>query len=112
MQLYIQALRKYADFSGRASRAEFWTFTGMNVIVSILVPLLIALAGGNETLIQVGANLYGFAVMVPSLAVGVRRMHDVDKSGWIIWIPLYNLILALQNGTAGENRFGPIPTDK
>jgi uncharacterized membrane protein YhaH (DUF805 family) len=49
------------------------------------------------------------AVLIPSIAVGVRRMHDVGKSGWFLLIPIYNLILALSEGEKGDNKYGPDP---
>ena len=53
--------------------------------------------------------IYSLAVLIPGIAVGVRRMHDVDKSGWFLLIPFYNLYLAVTEGTQGANRFGPDP---
>ncbi len=54
-------------------------------------------------------SIYSLAVMIPGLAVGVRRMHDVNKSGWYILIPIYNLILACTDGTSGDNEYGEDP---
>ena len=54
-------------------------------------------------------TIYSLAVFVPSIAVGVRRMHDVNKSGWYCLIPIYNLILACTEGTPGSNEYGPDP---
>jgi uncharacterized membrane protein YhaH (DUF805 family) len=53
--------------------------------------------------------IYSLAVLVPGIAVGVRRMHDVDKSGWYLLIPIYNLILACTPGTDGTNQYGADP---
>ena len=58
------------------------------------------------------ANLYSLAVLVPSIAVGVRRMHDVGKSGWFLLIPIYNLILAVTEGEKGENEYGQEPVSE
>jgi len=52
---------------------------------------------------------YQLAILIPSIAVGVRRMHDVNKSGWFILIPIYNLILAVTDGTKGDNKYGHDP---
>lgn len=57
------------------------------------------------------SNIYTIAVLLPSIAVGVRRMHDVNKSGWYILIPFYNLFLALTEGTRGENQYGEDPKE-
>lgn len=53
--------------------------------------------------------IYSLAALIPALAVGVRRMHDVGKSGWYLLIPIYNLILAFTEGDAGDNEYGPNP---
>lgn len=55
------------------------------------------------------STVYSLAVLVPSIAVAVRRMHDVNKSGWFILIPIYNLILAVTEGDKGSNQYGPDP---
>jgi len=56
-------------------------------------------------------NIYELAVFIPSIAVGVRRMHDINKSGWYLLIPIYNLILTLTDGTKGDNKYGPDPKE-
>jgi len=58
------------------------------------------------------SNIYVLAVLIPGIAVGVRRMHDVDKSGWFLLIPIYNLILACTEGTKGENEYGADPKEE
>jgi uncharacterized membrane protein YhaH (DUF805 family) len=98
---YISVLKKYAEFDGRAGRREFWMFVFYNFIVSLTLSLL---TGGREGAIS---TLYSLAVFLPSIGVSIRRMHDVDKSGWFILIPFYNLYLAIIQGTVGSNRFGP-----
>jgi uncharacterized membrane protein YhaH (DUF805 family) len=54
-------------------------------------------------------TIYSLGVLIPSIAVGVRRMHDVGKSGWFLLIPIYNLILAVREGESGPNKYGPDP---
>ncbi len=104
MKYYLAALKKYADFNGRASRSEYWYFILFNVIVSIAVSMIDVYA---RTMFL--NTIYSLAVLVPGIAVGVRRMHDVNKSGWYILIPIYNLILACTEGTAGPNQYGADP---
>ena len=104
MNYYLKVLQNYANFNGRARRAEYWYFVLFNIIASIIVGII----GGLMDFELLG-NLYSLAVLLPSLAVGVRRMHDVGKSGWFILIPIYNLILAVTEGDAGENEYGPDP---
>lgn len=104
MNWYLAVLKKYAIFSGRARRSEYWYF----VLFDSLILIALQIVGfyiGNEILYA----LYSLAVLIPSLAVGVRRMHDVNKSGWFILIPIYNLILACTDGTAGPNEYGSDP---
>lgn len=67
---------------------------------------------GYAAEIPILSTIYSLAVIVPSIAVGVRRMHDVGKSGWFILIPIYNLILALTDSNPGENEYGPNPKDE
>lgn len=105
-------LGNYANFNGRAGRPEFWWFFLANLIVSLV---LNALAAGAD-LFGVLAILYGLAVLVPSIAVGVRRLHDIGKPGvWILigLIPIVGAIIlivwAAQPGEPGPNAYGPPP---
>jgi uncharacterized membrane protein YhaH (DUF805 family) len=104
MNYYIKVLQNYATFSGRARRKEYWMFVLFNVIVAFAFGFVCGLIGIPEI-----ANLYTLAVLLPSIAVGVRRMHDVGKSGWYLLIPIYNFILAVTEGEKGENQYGTDP---
>jgi len=115
---YFVAFKKYADFSGRASRSEYWYFTLINLLVTILLLMMINLFQDSENLTMVfGAIyiLYGFAVFIPSLAVAVRRLHDVGKSGWFILISFlffpYILYLYLKDSDTGKNMYGDNPKE-
>lgn len=96
---------KYATFAGRASRSEYWWFFLFNFLVSIGCGMI------SDTL----SGLYSLAVLLPSLAVGVRRLHDIDKSGWflLVWlIPLVGWIIQLVWATRPgkePNRFTEAP---
>lgn len=103
MNYFLAALKKYADFNGRSRRSEYWYF----VLFSTIISILLAVADSAGTIYL--DTVYSLAVLVPSIAVGVRRMHDVDKSGWYILIPFYNLVLACTEGSPGFNRFGADP---
>jgi uncharacterized membrane protein YhaH (DUF805 family) len=100
-------LTKYADFNGRARRSEYWWFFLFNLILNIITTLI------DESITPGGVGMIGlvvtFALLVPAIAVAVRRMHDVGKSGWYILIPIYNLILVCTNGDSGSNEYGPDP---
>jgi uncharacterized membrane protein YhaH (DUF805 family) len=104
MNYYLKVLQNYANFNGRARRSEYWYFFLFNGIFAFSFGLVCGLIGLPDL-----GNLYTLAVLVPSIAVGVRRMHDVGKSGWFILIPIYNFILAVTAGTVGENEYGPDP---
>jgi uncharacterized membrane protein YhaH (DUF805 family) len=101
---YFKVLQNYANFNGRARRSEYWYFVLFNIIASIVLSIV-----GFTIKNNILSNLYSLAVLIPSIAVGVRRMHDVGKSGWFILIPIYNLILACTNGVEGENEYGTDP---
>ena len=73
-----------------------------------LISVALSYIGGSIGLIFI-STIYSFAVIIPSIAVGVRRMHDVGKSGWFVLIPIYNLILAVTEGDKGDNKYGPDP---
>ena len=105
MNYYLAVLKKYAVFTGRARRAEYWYFTLFNIIVAFGIGLVDVWLFKR----QVFGSLYSLAMLIPGIAVAVRRMHDVDKSGWFVLIPIYNLILACTEGTHGPNEYGPDP---
>jgi uncharacterized membrane protein YhaH (DUF805 family) len=110
MKWYIKVLKNYATFSGRASRTEYWMFFLFNFLISIAISILsvvLGLARNNDQSIL--SNIYSLAVFLPSIAVGIRRMHDIDRSGWWIICPIVNLVFACTKGTEGDNKFGPSP---
>lgn len=110
MKYYFEVLRKYAVFNGRSRRKEYWMFFLFSMIICIIIGIVEGIVGlFPERDSSLFANIYSLAILIPSIAVGVRRMHDVDKSGWFLLIPIYNLILACTNGTEGENRYGDDP---
>jgi len=104
MNYYLHVLKNYATFSGRARRSEYWYFLLFNLIAAFVFGFVCGLMKVPQL-----ANLYTLAVLLPSIAVGVRRMHDVGKSGWFLLIPIYNLILACTEGTKGINEYGTDP---
>lgn len=112
MNYYISVLKDYVTFTGRARRAEYWMFTLINVIICIV---LYALAMQAESLFILYA-LYTLAVFLPSIAVSVRRMHDLGKSGWMVLIGLIPLIggiillvMFCMDSQPGDNEYGPNP---
>jgi len=100
---FIDAFKKYAVFSERASRREYWYF----MLGNFLAVIGIAVVGAGIHA-QFLVNIYQLGAFIPSVAVAIRRMHDVNKSGWFCLVPIYNLILAARAGDTGPNRFGPV----
>ena len=113
MEWYLKCMKQYVDFSGRARRKEYWMFALMNAIIA--AALIIIDAGRGDEVLQ---SVYSLVVFLPSLAVGVRRMHDIGKSGWWLLIGLIPLIgsiwlivLACQDSEPGVNRWGANPKE-
>ena len=101
MQWYLKVLRQYADFSGRARRTEFWMFVLFNAIAGVILTILDNLFGLATTTVVGGmvvastgilTGIYQLAVLIPSLAVGVRRLHDTGRSGWWLLIGLIPIV--------------------
>lgn len=127
MKWYLKVLRQYADFSGRARRTEYWMFVLFNVIFSIVAMGIDNLLGltfkmesayGDTVTIPYGYIflLYSLAMLIPSLAVGVRRLHDVGKSGWMMLVGLipiigsiWLLVLYFTDSQDGSNKWGDNP---
>jgi len=120
MNWYIEVLKKYAVFSGRARRKEYWFFCLFNIIISIVLSIIDVFLLGTEPEAGVGllGTLYALAVLIPALAVSVRRLHDTDRTGWwllIAIVPLIGfivlLVFMLLDSTPGENKHGPNPKE-
>jgi uncharacterized membrane protein YhaH (DUF805 family) len=127
MNYMILPLKRYFDFKGRSRRKEYWMFVLFVVIGEIVTMILDSMLGTGGTAttstaygdggVSASANLTGgtittifiLLILVPGIAVAVRRVHDQDKSGWFVLVPIYNLILMFLEGTRGPNRFGPDP---
>ncbi|MFK5880876.1 MAG: DUF805 domain-containing protein [Sulfurospirillum sp.] len=113
MNWYINVLKKYAVFSGRASRSEYWYFVLINTIITFI---LIAIGNtiGNNLL----DTIYSLAVFIPTLAVTARRLHDIGKSGWwqlLLFVPILGFIILIiflvKNSMPFENEYGPDPKE-
>ena len=97
-------LKNYANFSGRSVRSEYWFFFLFTVLVNIVTMVADGMFGTKPLLYWIGI----LAFTIPSLAVGIRRMHDVGKTGWFILIPIYNIVLLASSGEKASNRFGEV----
>jgi len=120
MNWYLQVLRNYAVFSGRARRKEYWMFALFNIIFLVVALVIDNVIGTTIKGLPYGLFycLYGLAVLIPGLAVAVRRLHDVGKSGWFIFICLipivgaiWLLVLYCTEGDAGQNEYGTNPKE-
>ena len=120
MNWYLKVLKQYADFSGRARRKEYWMFVLFNMIFGIVAMILDNILGIAIEGIGYGPlyGLYALAVLIPGLAVVVRRLHDVGKSGWMILICLipligaiWLLVLMVTDSNPGENQYGQNPKE-
>jgi uncharacterized membrane protein YhaH (DUF805 family) len=120
MNWYLKVLKQYADFSGRARRKEYWMFALFNVIFIASAMVLDNVLGVTIGELPYGVFyfLYTLAVLIPGLAVYVRRLHDIGKSGWMILIaiipiigPIWLLVLTLTDSNPGENQYGPNPKE-
>jgi uncharacterized membrane protein YhaH (DUF805 family) len=118
MDWYLGVLRNYTGFSGRARRKEYWFFTLFNVLVVIALSMLDAMIGTFDAETGYGAlsTVYMLAVLIPSLAVSFRRLHDTNRSAWWLLLGLVPLIgtlvllvFMILEGTEGSNDYGPDP---
>ncbi|MCQ4140993.1 DUF805 domain-containing protein [Chryseobacterium sp. EO14] len=119
MKWYLKVLKQYADFSGRARRTEYWMYLLFNLIFAVIAAILDNILGLKFTPeIPYGYLylLYALVTFLPGLAVSVRRLHDVDKSGWFLFISLipiiggiWLLVLYATEGTQGRNQYGDDP---
>ena len=121
MYWYLEVLKKYAVFGGRARRREYWYFFLFNTLFSIVLAVLDGNNGtiGQDSGIGMFGGLYTVGVLIPSVAVGVRRLHDIGKSGWwmlVCLVPLLGFIAIVvflsRDGDPGGNQYGPNPKEE
>jgi uncharacterized membrane protein YhaH (DUF805 family) len=137
MEWMILPLKRYADFSGRSSRMEYWMFALLQLIIVVALALVFLVIGGSSAAFDAGGDpsaMFGGSVvilalvylavfLVPSIAVAVRRWHDMDKTGWMVLlfavlgaIPVVGFLASIANivfmclaGTSGPNQYGDDP---
>jgi len=122
MEIFLDVIKnKYAQFDGRARRKEYWYFILFYYLIALIlyIPMMLGVVLENNALILIGTIIifvYALGLVVPSLAVFVRRLHDIDKSGWFIFLSLIPLIGAIillvflfTEGTRGPNKYGEDP---
>lgn len=123
MNWYLKVLKQYADFNGRARRSEYWMFTLINVLIIGVLYVLMFMGGadgGAMAMIAMGlVAIYTLAILIPSVAVAVRRLHDVGKSGWMLLVGLipfigsiWLLVLYCTDSQPGDNEYGSNPKEE
>ncbi|MDR2863221.1 MAG: DUF805 domain-containing protein [Puniceicoccales bacterium] len=113
MNWYLAVLKKYAVFSGRARRKEYWQFflfyvlviVALSILSGILATIVPALAIVGSLLV----SLYYLATLLPLIGVSIRRLHDTGRSGWWVLISPVALFFSLQDSQPGDNQYGPNP---
>lgn len=113
MRWYLEVMRKYAVFSGRARRREYWMFFLFNILIAFVLGFAAgfvgAMLGMGTALVGTINTLYSLAVLIPGIAVGVRRLHDIGRSGWWLLFPVVNIIMLCLDSQPEENDYGPNP---
>lgn len=119
MQWFTDVIKKYAVFSGRARRKEFWMFVLFATIISIILSIIdraLGLTYGAADSNGVLGTIYSLAILLPYIGVAIRRMHDTGRSGWWLLINLVPcigtiifIVFAAQEGNVGDNAHGPDP---
>ena len=117
MESYFLPWKKYAVFSGRATREEHWMFVLGNIIIVLVLAVIEGIAGiAPETEESVLGLLYGLAILIPSYAVAARRLHDTGRSGWWLLltpVPIAGIIVIVVflvlDSQPGDNEYGPNP---
>ncbi|GDY26982.1 DUF805 domain-containing protein [Agarivorans sp. Toyoura001] len=118
MQWYIGVLKQYLVFSGRSRRKEYWMFVLINSIVSVLLSVVDQAIGSVNVESGMGilGSIYGIAVLLPSIGVAMRRLHDTGRTGWWLWIVLVPIIGVLvllyffcSDSQSESNQYGANP---
>ncbi len=120
MNYYLDVLKKYAVFSGRAARKEYWMFVLFNIVISVVLSIIDRFIGTSTLLLGSGllSGIYSLAILCPGIAVSMRRLHDIGKSGWWVLIGLVPLVgaivlivFAAMDSQPGDNQYGPNPKE-
>ncbi len=111
MNYYIRAFKKYADFEGRDNRPQYWYFYLFNLTIIIILAIV-----DNSLENEILVSLYSLVIFLPNLAIGVRRLHDIGKSGWWLLISLipivgwiWIIVLLATKGEDKPNKYGSVP---
>jgi len=119
MNWYIDAWKNYVNFQGRARRKAYWMFVLFNIIAIVVLGMIDGALGlGGQSGYGILSGIYSLAIILPGLAVAVRRLHDTGRSGWWMLIglvpvvgPIVLLVFFVQDSQPGSNQFGPNPKE-
>ena len=113
MSWYIQVIKNYTNFSGRARRKEYWIYSVISAVIIFILSMIDAVMG-----VALFTTLYSLFILIPELSLSFRRLHDIDKSAWwllIVLVPVVGAIVlfvfSVMPGTVGANRYGADPKD-
>jgi uncharacterized membrane protein YhaH (DUF805 family) len=121
MDWYLQALKKYTVFTGRSRRKEYWFFLLFNILISMVLAIVDYITGTYSSAYGMGllGGIYTLGVLLPAIAVTIRRLHDSGRSGWwflIVLVPIIGgivlLVFMLLDSQPGENQYGPSPKNE
>jgi uncharacterized membrane protein YhaH (DUF805 family) len=120
MNWYLEVVKKYAVYGGRARRKEYWYFCLFNVVISFVLAVIDGATGSFSPDAGIGllGGIYTLAVFIPSIAVSIRRLHDTDRSGWwllVAFVPVIGIIVLIvfmvQDSKPGQNQYGVNPKE-
>lgn len=117
MNYYVRVFQNYANFKGRDTRKQYWMFVLFNIIISFVIGFVAGLILGDAA--SIVTSIYSLAILLPSLAISIRRMHDIGKSGWWILVSLipivgciWYIVLACKPSQEGSNQYGDMPVEE
>ena len=102
MNNYINVLKNFSNFSGRTSRKEYWMFFLFNILALVVLTIVEIFVLQTKLL----TAFYNLLIIIPSVALCVRRMHDINRSGWWVIVPVVNFVFTFIKGDAGANTYG------
>jgi uncharacterized membrane protein YhaH (DUF805 family) len=119
MNWFVECFKKYAVFTGRAGRKEYWHFALMYLLISVILSIFDAIIGKLDFQTGLGlfSGIFALVAALPAVSVAVRRLHDIGRSGWwllIVFVPLIGIIVIIvflgMRGDPNSNKYGPVPS--
>ncbi len=111
MNYYLQAFKQYAVFTGRTARKDYWMFILFNFIISIIFSIILVVSGlADSSASELVIDTYKLVILLPSLSISVRRLHDANFSGWWAMLPFVSIFMCMVKGNPQTNKYGPPTT--